>query len=58
MSCDDELTVKVDNISFSYGAKKSLCARTLKGITIDAKKGQLIGVMGRTAAASPPSCAA
>jgi iron complex transport system ATP-binding protein len=46
MSCDDELTVKVDNISFSYGAKKSLCARTLKGITIDAKKGQLIGIMG------------
>ena len=46
MSCDDELTVKVDNISFSYGAKKSLCAKTLKGITIDAKKGQLIGIMG------------
>jgi iron complex transport system ATP-binding protein len=46
MSCDDELTVKVDNISFSYGAKKSLCARTLKGITIDAKKGQLIGILG------------
>jgi iron complex transport system ATP-binding protein len=46
MSCDDELTVKVDNLSFSYGAKKSLYPRTLKGITIDAKKGQLIGIMG------------
>ncbi|MBP7087414.1 MAG: ABC transporter ATP-binding protein [Methanomassiliicoccales archaeon] len=46
MSCDDELTVKVDNISFSYGAKKGLCSRTLKGITIDAKRGQLIGIMG------------
>lgn len=46
MSCDDELTVKVDNISFSYGAKKSLCSKTLKGITIDAKKGQLIGILG------------
>ena len=46
MSCDDELTVRVDNISFSYGTKKSLCAKTLKGITIDAKKGQLIGIMG------------
>ncbi len=46
MSCDDELTVKVDNLSFSYGAKRNLCARTLKGITIDAKKGQLIGIMG------------
>jgi len=46
MSCDDELTVKVDNLSFSYGARKGLCPRTLKGITIDAKRGQLIGIMG------------
>jgi iron complex transport system ATP-binding protein len=46
MSCDDELTVKVDNISFSYGTKKNPCCKTLKGITINAQKGQLIGIMG------------
>ncbi|MCG7840899.1 MAG: ABC transporter ATP-binding protein [Methanomassiliicoccales archaeon] len=46
MSCEDELVVKVDNISFSYGTKRNLCSKTLKGITINAGKGQLIGIMG------------
>jgi iron complex transport system ATP-binding protein len=46
MSCDDELTVKVDNVSFSYGTKRNPCTKTLKGITINAQKGQLIGIMG------------
>lgn len=46
MSCEDELTVRVDNISFSYGTRRNPCGRTLKGITINARKGQLIGVMG------------
>jgi iron complex transport system ATP-binding protein len=46
MSCDDELVVKVDNVSFSYGTKRNLCAKTLKGITINARKGQMIGIMG------------
>lgn len=46
MSCEDELTVKVDNVSFSYGTKRNPYSRTLKGITINAHKGQLIGVMG------------
>ena len=46
MSCEDELVVKVDDISFSYGTKRNLCSKTLKGITINAGKGQLIGIMG------------
>jgi iron complex transport system ATP-binding protein len=46
MSCEDELVVRVDNLSFSYGAKRNLCAKTLKSININAHKGQLIGIMG------------
>jgi iron complex transport system ATP-binding protein len=46
MSCEDELVVRVDNISFSYGTRRNPCGKTLKGITINAQKGQLIGIMG------------
>jgi len=46
MSCEDELTVRVDNVSFSYGTKRNPCGRTLKDITISARKGQLIGIVG------------
>ncbi|MDD1772612.1 MAG: ABC transporter ATP-binding protein [Methanomassiliicoccales archaeon] len=46
MSCEDELVVRVDNLSFSYGAKRNLCPKTLKSININAHKGQLIGIMG------------
>lgn len=46
MSCEDELTVRVDSISFSYGSKRNPCGKTLKDVTIHARKGQLIGIMG------------
>lgn len=42
MQCEEEITVKLDNISFGYTSTK----KTLKDIKIEAGKGEFIGLMG------------